>query len=78
MDSFTLPKALTRRLDRVARETHTRSDALVRDAIKGHLDYLEWLQRSLDEAEREGARDGWLSGAQVSSMMRRRRVKLAK
>lgn len=61
MDAFTLPKTLTRRLDRVSRETGAPAKSLVRDAVKGHLDYLEWLGKSLDEAEREAYEDGWLT-----------------
>lgn len=60
MDAFTLPKALTRRLDRVARDTGAAAETLVRDAVKGHLDYLEWLGPSLEEAEKEAQETGWL------------------
>ena len=45
------------------------AESLVRDAVKGHLDYLEWLGRSLDEAEREAGREGWLGTAQVRSAL---------
>jgi predicted DNA-binding protein len=65
MDAYTLPKGLTRRLDRVARETGAPAETLVRDAVKGHLDYLEWLGKSLDAAESEAQRDGWLSTEHV-------------
>jgi predicted transcriptional regulator len=65
MDAFTLPKTLTRRLDRVARETGAPAKALVRDAVKGHLDYLEWLGESLDEAENEAQQAGWLTTDEV-------------
>lgn len=58
MDTFTLSKTLTRRLDHVARETGSPAEALVRDAVKGHLDYFEWLGESLDEAENEAQRAG--------------------
>jgi predicted transcriptional regulator len=61
MDEFTLPKTLTRRLDRVARETGAAAESLVREAVKGHLDYLEWLGESLDDAEKEAEETGWLS-----------------
>ena len=61
MDAFTLPKALTRRLDRVARQTGAPAESLVRDAVKSHLDYLEWLRKSLDEAEKEAQEVGWLT-----------------
>ena len=53
-----LSKTLARRLDRVARETGAPAEALVRDAVKGHLDYLEWLGESLDEAENEAQQAG--------------------
>jgi hypothetical protein len=33
----------------------------VRDAIKGHLDYLEWLGQSLDDSEKEAHEAGWLT-----------------
>ena len=65
MDAFTLSKTLTRRLDRVARETGAPAQSLVRDAVKSHLDYLEWLRKSLDEAEQEAAEAGWLTTEQV-------------
>jgi len=65
MDAFTLSKTLTRRLDRVARETGARADTLVRDAVKGHLDYLEWLGQSLTDAEQEAQRSGWLTSEEV-------------
>jgi predicted transcriptional regulator len=65
MDTFTLSKTLTRRLDRVARETGAPAKALVRDAVKGHLDYLEWLGESLDEAESEARLAGWLTTDEV-------------
>lgn len=65
MDAFTLPKTLTRRLDRVARETGAPAENLVRDAVRRHLDYLEWLGNSLDEAEQEAAEAGWLTTEQV-------------
>ena len=61
MDTFTLSKTLTRRLDRVARETGAPAETLVRDAVTGHLDYLEWLGESLDEAEKEARQAGWLT-----------------
>lgn len=61
MDAFTLPKTLTRRLDRVARETGAPAETLVRDAVKGHLDYLEWLGHTLEEAEKEAQEIGWLN-----------------
>jgi predicted transcriptional regulator len=61
MDAFTFPKTLTRRLDRVARDTGAHAETLVRDAVKEHLDYLEWLGKSLDEAEKEAQEVGWLS-----------------
>ena len=61
MDAFTLPKTLTRRLDRVARYTGAPAKTLVRDAVKEHLDSLEWLSKSLDEAEKEAQEVGWLS-----------------
>ncbi len=67
MDAFTLPKMLTRRLGRVARETGSPAETLVRDAVKGHLDYLEWLGESLEEAEKEADDTGWLSTAKVRS-----------
>jgi hypothetical protein len=38
----------------------------VRDAVKSHLDYLEWLRKSLDEAEQEAAEAGWLTTEEVS------------
>jgi predicted transcriptional regulator len=65
MDSFTLPKTLTRRLDRVSRETGAPAETLVRDAIKGHLDYLEWLGQSLDAAEAEAEEVGWVGTEDV-------------
>jgi predicted transcriptional regulator len=65
VDAFTLPKTLTRRLDRVARETGAPVQSLVRDAVKSHLDYLEWLRKSLDEAEREATEAGWLTTEEV-------------
>ena len=65
MDAFTLPKTLTRRLDRVARETGAPVETLVRDAVKDHLDYLEWLGKSLEEAEKEAQEVGWLNTNQV-------------
>lgn len=65
MDTFTLSKTLTRRLDRVARETGASADTLVRDAVKSHLDYLEWLGQSLDDAEQEARRTGWLTSDEV-------------
>lgn len=65
MDEFTLPKTLTRRLDRIARETGAPVQTLVRDAVKGHLDYLEWLGNSLDESEKEAQEAGWLTTDQV-------------
>ncbi len=65
MDTFTLSKTLTRRLDRVARETGAPAKALVRDAVKGHLDYLEWLGESLDKAENEAQQAGWLTTDEV-------------
>jgi len=61
MDAFTLPKTLTRRLGRVARETGSPAATLVRDAVKCHLDYLEWLGKSLEEAEKEAEEIGWLN-----------------
>ena len=65
MDAFMLPKTLTRRLDRVARETGASADRLVRDAVRGHLDYLEWLGKSLKDAEQEARRSGWLTSQDV-------------
>lgn len=65
MDAYTLPKTLTRQLDRVARETGAPAEALVRDAVKGHLDYLEWLGKSLEEAEKEAQGEGWLDTDEV-------------
>lgn len=65
MDAFTLPKMLTRRLDRVSRETGAPAEDLVRDAVKGHLDYLEWLGKTLEDAEKEAREVGWLSTEQV-------------
>ena len=38
----------------------------MRDAVKSHLDYLEWLRKSLDEAEQEAAEAGWLTTEEVS------------
>ena len=61
MDEFTLPKTLTRHLDRVARETGAPAETLVRDAVKGHLDYLEWLGKNLEDAEKEAQEVGWLN-----------------
>lgn len=58
MDTFALSRTLTRRLDRVARETGAPAEVLVRDAVKGHPDYLEWLGESLDEAENEARQAG--------------------
>jgi len=60
MDAVTLSKTLTRRLDRVAREAGARADTLVRDAVKVHLDYLEWLGQSLSDAEQEAEQSGWI------------------
>lgn len=65
MDAFTLPKTLTRRLDRVARETGAPAETLVRDAVKGHLDYLEWLGGTLEDAETEARQAGWLNTDQI-------------
>ena len=65
MDAFMLPKTLTRRLDRVARETGAPAEVLVRDAVKGHLDYIEWLGESLDAAEKEARQTGWLTTDEV-------------
>jgi predicted transcriptional regulator len=65
MDAFTLSKTLTRRLDRVARATGARADTLIRDAVKGHLDYLEWLGQSLNDAEQEAQQSGWLTSDEV-------------
>lgn len=61
METFTLSKTLIRRLDRVARETGAPAESLVRDAVTGHLDYLEWLGKSLDAAEKEAQETGWLT-----------------
>ena len=60
MDAFTLPKTLIRRLDRVSRDVGEPAESLVRDAVKGHLDYLEWLGKTLTEAEKEAQLAGWL------------------
>ena len=65
MDAFTLPKTLTRRLDRVSRETGAPAETLARDAVKGHLEYLEWLGKSLDETEKEAREAGWLTTSGV-------------
>jgi predicted DNA-binding protein len=65
MDAFTLPKTLARRLDRVARETGAPAENLVRDAVEGHLDYLEWLGPTLDEAEQEAQEKGWVDTEHV-------------
>jgi predicted transcriptional regulator len=65
MDTFTLSKALTRRLDRVSRETGAAPENLVRDAVKGHLDYLEWLGQSLDDAEKEARETRWLTTDEI-------------
>jgi len=65
MDAITLSKTLTRRLDRVARDTGASANTLVRDAVKGHLDYLEWLGQSLSDAEVEAHESGWLTSDQV-------------
>lgn len=65
MDAFTLPKALTRRLDRVARDTGAPAETLVRDAVKEHLDYIEWLGPTLEEAEKEAQETGWLDTEHV-------------
>lgn len=65
MDAFTLSKTLTRRLDRVARKTGARADKLVRDAVKVHLDYLEWLGQSLSDAEKEAEQCGWMTSGEV-------------
>ena len=65
MDAITLSKTLTRRLDRVARDTGANANALVRDAVKGHLDYLEWSGKSLRDAEEEAQQSGWLTSDQV-------------
>jgi predicted transcriptional regulator len=65
METFTLSKTRTRRLDRVARETGAPAETLVRDAVKGHLDYLEWLGKSLDEAEKEAQESGWLTTKEI-------------
>jgi predicted transcriptional regulator len=69
MDAFTLPKALTRRLDRVSRETGSSAERLVKEAVKGHLDYLEWLSKTLDEAEKEANEAGWLTTETVRSQL---------
>lgn len=65
MDTFTLSKTLTRRLDRISRETGAPAETLVRDAVKGHLDYVEWLGESLDEAEKEAQESGWLTTDEI-------------
>jgi len=78
MDAFTLPKTLTRRLDRVARKTGAPAESLVREAVKGHLDYLEWLGRSLEEAENEAQATGWVSTPQVRSALAAEAVRRAR
>ena len=69
MDAFTLSKTLTRRLDRVARGTGARADTLVRDAVKVHLDYLEWLGQSLSDAEQEAEQSGWITSDEVRRVL---------
>ena len=75
MDEFTLPKTLTRRLDRVARETGAPAQTLVRDAVKEHLDYLEWLGKTLEDAEIEAQKAGWLSTDEVRRALAAERVR---
>ena len=50
-------------------ETGARADTLVRDAVKVHLDYLEWLGQSLNDAEQEAQQSGWMTSDEVRRVL---------
>lgn len=57
--TLTLPKALRSRLEKAARATHRKPEALARQAIAERLDYLEWEERMIAEGDAD-LRAGWV------------------
>jgi predicted transcriptional regulator len=46
-----LPKALAKRLERIAGVAHVSPEVIARAAIKERLDYLEWKERAVAEGQ---------------------------
>lgn len=50
-NTLILPKALRSRLEKAARATRRKPEALARQAIAERLDYLEWEERMIAEGD---------------------------
>lgn len=72
--TITLPKELESLVEReVAEGRFSSANELVADAVRAQLEELAAFRASLDEAEAEGERIGWLSLADLNRRLAERR-----
>lgn len=74
--TITLPQDLQELVEReVAEGRFPSADKLVEDAVRAQLEELTAFRKSLDDAEAEAERDGWLSLDDLRTAIASRRNK---
>lgn len=76
-DTLKLPRALAYRLERVAATEGQTATTVAREAIAGHLQYLEWKVRAIAEGESDIKAGKVMTTGQVTAALRKQRTRRA-
>ncbi|MGH8616951.1 MAG: CopG family ribbon-helix-helix protein [Burkholderiales bacterium] len=76
-DTLRIPRTLATRLERVAAIEGQTATSVAREAIAGHLQYLEWKTRAIAEGEADIRAGRVMTTAEVSAALRKQRARRA-
>lgn len=76
-DTILLPRALKARLKKAAARTQASPEALARQAIASHLDYLDWREKAIRAGFLSGKTEGWRSSEEVFAAVAAQRARRA-
>lgn len=72
-----IPKALLKRLEKVAADSRKSASAVAKEAIIAHVSYLESRKRAIEAGIESGRREGYLSTEEVLNHFNKKRAAVA-
>lgn len=78
MASLIIPDALAKRLKKASADVRRSPEALAKEAVARHLDYLEWRRKAIDEGFGSGERDGWSTTEALLQRFAKKRAAFAR
>lgn len=72
-----IPKALFKRLEKVAADSRKSASTVAQEAIAAHVSYLESRKRAIEAGIESGRREGYLSTEEVLNHFNKKRAAVA-